>query len=486
MKNIKQIMIFALVCLLLFSCSKESSSSSESNVAVKVDSLVETAKDDVSNTVEVVKEVVAEVADLSVFEKVELLDDFGDPTGVSYVQARKDFDGAFNTINGVKDGNLKWNIKAQDGMKVIFVIKENGNTAQLSTAYYTSDEYDVKVKFDDNGETKTYKGVIYQGEEGQYNCIMVTSLDAQIYSGRSCKIVISNDRGTYNLGSLDSVGIEELLYDFDSYNEIMEAYETGSYETVISLIERFKNSDEKSLIHFNSELILIQLTAKSKLGIFEVGSLGQAGGYIFYDVDADNGSGNADGLISSECGWRFLEAAPADLRVVNGVPTVDSSVDGYSSAEKKYIFGYYEKSDFGSYLYVNGTTTYSESDCTGESIGQGETNTEKLVEAMGESAYESDYVSTKTENYAARLCSELEHNGYDDWFLPSKGECELMYDNLRVERICSFPGDYYWSSSETNSGYGGAGNAWSKGFMFGLQNINARGGGNYIRPCRTF
>ena len=48
-------------------------------------------------------------------------------------------------------------------------------------------------------------------------------------------------------------------------------------------------------------------------GTLRMGSRGAAGGIVFYDCDLDNEEGNADGLISSECGWRFLEAAPQDI-----------------------------------------------------------------------------------------------------------------------------------------------------------------------------
>ena len=187
--------------------------------------------------------------------------------------------------------------------------------------------------------------------------------------------------------------------------------------------------------------------------LYTVGGLGPAGGYVFYDCDADNDSGNADGLISSECGWRFLEAAPADLRVVGGVPTVDSCAVGYSSAETKYIFGYYRATDDGENLYVDETTTYSEN-CTGTAIGCGMANTQKLVAAMGDVAYSAHSGSETTPDYAARLCAVLEYTKdgetFDDWFLPSKDELNLMYVNLYLEGL----GDLligntpYWSSSE--------------------------------------
>ena len=178
-----------------------------------------------------------------------------------------------------------------------------------------------------------------------------------------------------------------------------------------------------------------------------VGFIGTAGGYVFYDCDADNESGNADGLISSECGWRYLEAAPADVRYVNGKPSCDVNASGYNSADKEYIFGYYRKSKNGDNLYVNGTTSYNESDCTTTATGMGKKNTEMLVKAMGDKAY-TQPTGTATDIYAAKLCDDLVYNGYDDWFLPSDEELTLMYENLHKKGKGSFASDSYWSSSE--------------------------------------
>ena len=50
---------------------------------------------------------------------------------------------------------------------------------------------------------------------------------------------------------------------------------------------------------------------------YAIGDDGPAtsGGVIAYDVDADNASGNADGLISQTCGYRYLEASTTKVQL---------------------------------------------------------------------------------------------------------------------------------------------------------------------------
>ena len=166
---------------------------------------------------------------------------------------------------------------------------------------------------------------------------------------------------------------------------------------------------------------------------YKVGDIGPAGGYIFYDK----------GSYSN--GWRYLEAAPADLRVVDGKPTVDKSDPQYSSGIEEFVFGYYRKSFYGNNLFVNGMEDYNEK-CTGQAVGTGEKNTKLLVKAMGTSTYYKYEGSYETYAYAAKLCSDLVYNGFDDWFLPSRDELALMkrYKAGIDGSAC------YWSSSEHN------------------------------------
>lgn len=206
---------------------------------------------------------------------------------------------------------------------------------------------------------------------------------------------------------------------------------------------------------------------------YKIGDEGPAGGVIFYDK----------GEYSD--GWRYLEAAPADLVLLDGVPTIDLTFDFYYSDDYYQVFGYYRKDASSNNMFVNGADTLGSSkasDLTGTGIGAGKRNTELLVKAMGDKTYYT--MGAKKVAYAAKLCHDLIFNGFDDWFLPSKDELNLMYVNLCKEDIGDFDEDSYWSSSETDfsSDY-----AWRQQFYgVGQQSYGTRDYAHRMRPVRAF
>ncbi len=119
-----------------------------------------------------------------------------------------------------------------------------------------------------------------------------------------------------------------------------------------------------------------------------IGQQGPAGGLIFYD------KGNSSG------GWRYLEAAPA-------------STEGQ--------------------VRIWGCSGLSVS--TSDEIGSGLQNSQAIVNACN------------TPDIAAKVCLDLVHNGYDDWFLPSLDELNLVRQNLYIAGTGGFSSVGYWSSS---------------------------------------
>ncbi len=184
---------------------------------------------------------------------------------------------------------------------------------------------------------------------------------------------------------------------------------------------------------------------------FEIGMPGPAGGYIFYDCDADNGSGNADGLKSSECGWRYLEAAPEDL-------------------PGSYVWG-----DDGRFRTKKG-------------IGKGRNNTEIIIKKA----------SKKRSDNAAFVCKNYSVGGYSDWFLPSIDEINLMYMNLYLIGLGNFKNNSYaWYLSSSEDSIGGYYKyAWGESFAYGSYQYSKKRDGSttendirpyyYVRPVRAF
>jgi hypothetical protein len=73
-------------------------------------------------------------------------------------------------------------------------------------------------------------------------------------------------------------------------------------------------------------------------------------------------------------------------------------------------------------------------------------------------------------------------DGYDDWFLPSKDELNLMYQNLKQKGLGEFSSSWYWSSSEDGN-YG----AWNQHFSDGSQGYITKDNTSLsVRAVRAF
>ncbi|MCL1911089.1 MAG: DUF1566 domain-containing protein [Leptospirales bacterium] len=132
---------------------------------------------------------------------------------------------------------------------------------------------------------------------------------------------------------------------------------------------------------------------------YKIGDTGPAGGMIFYD------KGNYTD------GWRYLEAAPKEAEFI----------DVKWGAKGKMVGG------------------------TSKDIGSGKRNTELIVKALQELG---------ETGRAAQRCTNLNYGGFNDWFLPSKYELDLMYkisNRVTAKKTAGSFNNYYWSSSESDS-----------------------------------
>jgi hypothetical protein len=111
--------------------------------------------------------------------------------------------------------------------------------------------------------------------------------------------------------------------------------------------------------------------------------------------------------------------------------------------------------------------TYMKTSAEGVSIGAGAQNTLAIVNMLGSG------------NYAASICDQLQLNGYSDWFLPSKEELNLLYQQKNL--VGGFTTNYYWSSTEHSIS-----EAWYLYFPYGPQFYTKKDSLAAVRAIRAF
>ena len=120
--------------------------------------------------------------------------------------------------------------------------------------------------------------------------------------------------------------------------------------------------------------------------------------------------------------------------------------------------------------------TYDDTYAYGNGIGAGDGNAYAIRRWQG----------TCSGCFAAELCYYLNLNAKTDWYLPSKYELNLMYENvgpgnaLGLGNIGGFVLSTYWSSTEYNNVY-----AWAHDFT-GYQSYAGKHGTYRVRAIRVF
>ena len=152
---------------------------------------------------------------------------------------------------------------------------------------------------------------------------------------------------------------------------------------------------------------------------YGIGDVGPAGGIVFYITHG---------------GLHGLEAAPAD--------------QGGGAA-----WGCY-----GTYIGADGFA-----------VGTGAQNTADILAGCSESGI------------AAKIADDYTLNGYTDWFLPSKDELGLLYQQKVFGLVGGFANNSYWSSTERDGS-----NAWTQLFNIGFMSYDDKNLALGVRPIRAF
>ncbi|MEM7375356.1 MAG: hypothetical protein AAF587_42565 [Bacteroidota bacterium] len=113
-----------------------------------------------------------------------------------------------------------------------------------------------------------------------------------------------------------------------------------------------------------------------------------------------------------------------------------------------------------------------ETGASGREVGEGKANTDKVIAA-----------NCTDEARSFKLVDELILNGFDDWFMPSIDEVQLIYDNLHAKGHSNFLGNIrrYQSSTEIDSFHFAL-----KPFYKDTVYTMVKFSGDDIRPVREF
>ena len=189
----------------------------------------------------------------------------------------------------------------------------------------------------------------------------------------------------------------------------------------------------------------------SKPETYSLGDTGPGGGIIFYvhpdpdgfPVQGYSGSaGSFDGYTAY-----YLEAAPSDFSAKWG--------------------------DSGTEITNGVSTSKVKPPSFASTIGNGRKDTKLIVQHMtGEGISDT----------AAQSANALQTGDKDDWFLPSLGELDLLYQNRAyVENLDMSTTIFYWSSVQCDMHI-----AWVQQFFNGNQEFATKNGTGTFRAIRAF
>ena len=131
--------------------------------------------------------------------------------------------------------------------------------------------------------------------------------------------------------------------------------------------------------------------------------------------------------------------------------------------------------------------TYKLTGTTGDGLYAGAMNTMLLVAQQTGDTTDGNFAAKVAADYSVQENGTSACTGaateicYGDWYLPSKFELKLLYQNKTAAVVGGFANDYYWSSSESRSS-----SAWLQLFSSGDQASISKSNTLPVRAVRAF
>lgn len=176
------------------------------------------------------------------------------------------------------------------------------------------------------------------------------------------------------------------------------------------------------------------------------------------------------------------QASVGDVTILDGIEVVCINVSPYIFVDKNHDLSYYcvgsDCVDSSDYEHSPGTYGYewggygTETGARGTAVGTGLNNTNQLI---------SKNLQPDTSGWWVvwDKVEEFRQSHSDKWFVPSKDELNLVYENrLNLSNLSLNTGYYYWSSSEISSNI-----AWIQYFDSGNRNASKYSHRFRVRLC---
>jgi len=344
-------------------------------------------------------------------------------------------------------------------------------------------------------------GSLAANESGSYNSAYGAGSIASNINGIGNAAVGESSLGLMTNGNYNTaIGKEALLYNITGSKNVAIGYHAGYYETDDNrlYIDNDAHADladgrEKSLIYgvFDTDPAIQQLTLNANVGINTVTPEASAA----LDVSSITKgllpprmtTEQITAIVSPSAGLMVYNSTINKLQYFDGTAWRNSDGShfiGESFGGGKVFFVY----DNGLHGLIAATSDQSSSSglpwsnyvliitgTTGDGIKSGEMNT--TLSIAEQLAYNPSV------NFAAKACADFSIivNGvnYGDWYLPSKYELSLLYEQKDV--VGGFLYDYYWSSNEYDSN-----SAWFQIFSDGSQTYTPKNQLFHVRAIRAF